>query len=264
MQYTIELLELWWNCLTIAMKDRSLAFPISVVVGALAGGLFWWLAALSAKLWNRRFHMKAALQVLCGFAAFLAVVLAMTFTSSRHMEKAVAISLNQWKQVTVNDAEWKNEAFCDAWDEVARLGQEPQVRLEPSPRTDPNMSLLSMGHPESKKAVVRVYTSAALGKFRKEKPYLHGIINPEAEVPQARLDTSLVSWFRDNPGSAYPVEQGVEVLAIILEHGAKQQIEPVGAYTRRLSFAIFILTQIFVFVAIAVVAHRSNRPATGK
>ena len=264
MQYTIELIELWWTCLIIAMKDRSLAFPISAAVGAIAGGLFWWLAALSAKLWNRRFHLKVGLQILCGFAAFMALILALTFTSSRHMEDAVEISLNEWKMATVNDAEWKHEAFCDAWDAVAQLGQEADVRVEPSPRTDPNLNSLSMGSPESKKAVVRVYVSAAVEKFRTEKPYLYGIINPEAEIPQERLDASLLSWFRDNPGSAYPAEQGVEVLAILLEHGAKQQIEPVGAYTRRLTFAIFILTQILVFVAIAVVAHRSNRPATAK
>ena len=264
MQYTIELIELWFTCLTIAMKDRSLAFPISLVIGGLAGGLFWWLAALSTKLWNRRFHLNFGLQSLCGLAAFLAIILALTFTSSRHMEEAVTISLNQWKQQTVNDEEWKDEAFCDAWDAVAKLGHEADVRIEPSPRTDPRITTLSMGNPESKKAVVRVYVSSALEKFRKEQPYLHGIINPEAEIPQERLDASLLNWFRDNPGSAYPAEQGVEVLTVMLEHGAKQQVESVGAYTRRLSIAIFLLTQIIVFISIAVVAHRANRPSVGK
>lgn len=216
---------------------------------------------MSARLWNRRFHLKLGLQILCGVAAFLAIILALTFTSSRHMEAAVKIRLNQWKQQTVNDDAWKHEAFCDAWDAVAKLGQEADVRVEPSPRTDPSINSLSMGHPESKKAVVRVYVASALEKFKKERPYLHGIINPEPEIPQERLDAALVSWFRDHPGEAFPAEQGVEVVTTMLELGAKQQVEPVAEYTKRLSLALFLISQLVVFGAIAFFAYRTNRPA---
>lgn len=262
MQYSIELLELWWACLTAAMKDRSLAFPISLVIGLLLGALFWWLAVQSARLWNKRFHMKPGLQVLCGLAAFLAIVLALTFTSSSHMEAAIKLRLSQWKQQMVNDNDWKHEAFCDAYDAVAKLGQEADVPVEPSPRTDPSILKLSMGHAESKKAVIRVYVSSSLEKFKKERPYLHGIINPERDIPEERLDASLVSWFRDHSGEPFPAEQGVEVVATMLEYGAKQQMEPVAEYTKRLSLALFLISQFVVFGAIAFFAHRANRPAT--
>ena len=58
MQYTVELLELWWASLAATMKDRSLVFPISVVLGAFAGVICWMLAAYSARLWNKRFYLK--------------------------------------------------------------------------------------------------------------------------------------------------------------------------------------------------------------
>lgn len=261
MQYTTELLELWWACLTAAMKDRSIAFPISLVIGALAGGLFWWLAAMSARLWNRRFHLKLGLQILSGVAAFLAIILALTFTSSRHMEAAVKIRLNQWKHQIVNNADWRQNVFCDAWMEVAKLGNEPEVREEPNPITDPSIKAMSMGHPESKKAVIRVYVSSAMEQFRKERPYLCGIINPEADIPEDRLNASLISWFQDHPGEPYPAEQAVEVVTVWLEYGAKQQVEPVAAYTKRLSLALFMISQLIVFGTIAFFAYRSNRPA---
>jgi hypothetical protein len=262
MQYTIEYLELWWACVASSMKDNSLAFPISLVLGAIAGGLFWWLAAQSARLWNQRYTLNLGVQVLCGVAAMLAVILAITFTSSRHMEAAAKVRLNIWKQETENNQEWKNDAFCEAWDAVARTGQEADVRVEPSPRTDPTLQSLSMGHPESKKAVIRTYVASALKKFAKESPYLHGIINPSPEIPEERLNFSLQSWFTDHPGTPFPAEQGVAVVVTILEEEAKGKIEAVASYTKRLSLALFVITQLIVFGVIAFVANRSNRPAT--
>ena len=262
MQYTIEYLELWWACVASAMKDNTLAFPISLVVGAMAGGLFWWLAAQSARLWNQRYTLNLGVQILCGVAAMLAVILAITYTSSRYMETATKVRLNIWKQETENNQEWKHDAFCEAWDAVARAGQESDVRVEPSPRTDPTLQSLSMGNPESKKAVIRTYVAMALKKFAKESPYLHGIINPSPEIPEERLNHSLTSWFTDHPGTAFPAEQGVAVVVTMLEEEAKGKIEAVASYTKRLSLALFLITQMIVFGVIAFVANRSNRPAT--
>lgn len=262
MEYTIEYIELWWACVSSAMKDHSLAFPISLFIGALAGGLFWWLAAQSARLWNQRYYLNIGLQILCGTAAMLAVVLAITFSSSKYMEDATKIRLNIWKLDTANNEEWKQEAFCDAWDAVAKVGQEADVRVEPSPRTDPTIQSLSMGNPESKKAVIRTYVSSALTKFATDCPYLNGIINPSAEIPEERLNYSLQSWFTDNPGTAFPAEQGVGVVVTMLEDEAKDKVGSVAAYTKRLSLALFAISQIVVFGVIAFIANRSNRPAT--
>lgn len=262
MNYTVELLELWWACLTAAMKDRSLVFPISLVLGALIGGIFWWLAALSARLWNRRFYLKPGLQVLCGIAALLAIVFSITFASSRNMEEAVKIRLQQWKEKAISDADWQNACFYDAWDAVAELGHESDVRLSPSPRTDKSLNLMSMGHPESRRAVARTYASAALDRFEKDRPYLASILNPSSEIPKDRIDTSMINWFRDHAGQPYPLEQGVQVAVGMLEDGAKQQTEAVAAYTRRLSLALFLISQFIVFITIGYFAHRANRPAS--
>jgi uncharacterized protein YneF (UPF0154 family) len=262
MQYTVELLELWWACLTAAMKDRSLAFPISLVLGALIGGLFWWLAAMSARLWNRRYYLKTGLQILCGIAALLAVVFAVTFASSKNMEDAVKIRLQQWKEAALSDSDWQDECFSEAWDAVAELGHEADVHLSPSPRTDKSLRLLSMGHPESRSAVARTYASMSLHRFEKDRPYLASILTPSGEIPKDRIDTSMIGWFRENAGQPYPLEQGVIVAVGMLEDGAKQQTEAVAAYTRRLSLALFLITQLIVFITIGYFAHRANRPAS--
>ena len=262
MQYTVELLELWWDCLTAAMKDRSLVFPISLVLGALIGGLFWWLAALSARLWNRRFYLKPGLQVLCGVAALLAIVFSITFASSRNMEEAVKIRLQQWKEKAVNDSEWKRETFCDAWDAVAELGHEPDVRLSPSPRTDKSLTMMSISNPESQRAIAQTYASESLERFEKDRPYLASILSPSSEIPKDRIDASMINWFSENSGEPYPLGEGVLIAIGMLEDSAKQQTEAVAAYTRRLSFALFLITQLIVFITIAYFAHRANRPAS--
>lgn len=261
MQYTVELLELWLACLSAALKDRSLAFPISLFIGALTGGLFWWLAAMSSRLWNKRFHLKIGLQILCGIAAVLAIVFAVTFSSSYKMGDAVKIRISAWTDDIKLDAEWSNEVFCDAWDEVARLGHEADVRMEPSPRTDPSIRLISMGHPESKKAVVRTYVKASFEKFAEDHPYLNSIISPTSEIPEKRLTASTLGWFRDKPGEAYPLSEGVNVVVTMLEEQAKDQVLEVAAYTRRLSIALLLITQFPVFALIAFFAHRANKPA---
>ena len=262
MQYSIEYLELWLACVMTAMKDNSLAFPISLFIGVIAGGLFWWLAAQSARLWNQRYTLNLGVQILCAVAAVLAVILAITFTSSRYTETAAKVRMNVWKQEILNNQAWKHEVFCQAWEAVAMLGREADVRVEPNPRTDSTLLLISMGHPESKKAVIRTYVASALKKFAKDSPYLYGIINPSPEIPEGRMNSSLQSWFTDNPGTVFPLEQGVAVVVTMLEEEAKGKIDAVASYTRRLSLALFLITQLIVFGVIALVANRSNRPVT--
>jgi hypothetical protein len=262
MQYTIELLELWWACLTAAMKDRSLAFPISLVIGFIIGALFWWLAVQSAKLWNRRFHMKVSLQVLCGITALFAVIFTVTFASSKNLEDAIKLRLQAWKEKALADPEWQHESFCDAWDAVAKLGHEADVRLSPSPRTDKSLNIISMGHAESRAAVSRTFATNALRRFETDHPYMASILATATEVPKDRIDISMLSWFKDNPGQPYPLEEGVNVAVGMLQDGAKGQVEEVASYTRRMSIALFIISQVLLFGVIAFFAHRANRPAS--
>ena len=264
MQYIVEFLELWGACLKAAFKDRSLAFPITFVVGALAGALFWYLAALVARLFNKRFHLKLGLQILCGGAALLAVIFALTFTSSRYMEEAVKMRLSAWKNEVLLDQDWQHEAFCDAWDAVAKAGHEADVRPEPSPRTDSTINIMSMGHPESKKAVVRTYTHAAFVRFSQDHPYLMSVLSPSPEIPEDRLDASTISWFTDHPGEPYPLERGIAVVVAILEDQARNQTKAVAQYTQRMSIALFGITQLIVFGVIGFIANRSNRPAISR
>ena len=52
------------------------------------------------------------------------------------------------------------------------------------------------------------------------------------------------------------------MVVTMLEEEAKGKIEAVASYTKRLSLALFVITQLIVFGAIAFVANRYNRPAT--
>lgn len=261
MQYTTDLLELWWASLAVTMKDRSLAFPISVAIGAVAGIVFWILAAYSARLWNKRYYLKPGLQILCAIAAILSVLCALTFASSDNIAQAVKFRLGAWSEKVVAESEWQDEAFKDAWDEVAKAATEEGVTLSPSPRTDSGIHLLPTNNPGTKNIVAKVYATAALAKFRQQNPYLATVISPPGEVPGDILTQDLLSWFTENPGQSYPAPRGVQVVVRMLEDLSSKQVEPIAAYTRRLSFVFFIIIQAIVFLMIGWFAHRSNRPA---
>lgn len=263
MQYTVELLELWWACLMAAMRDQSLAFPISVFVGLVLGALFWWLSAQSARLWNRRFHLKPALQILCGFAALLAVVFAMTFISAKNIETAINNSTGQWKDFLLSDenSEWRSAAFYRAWDAVAETRTEPTVTRSNNPRVTGENRVLPMTHPDAKQAVVVSYVDAARDNFEIRHPYLHSILlsDKNNDVPKDLINQSIVEWFREND-TPYPVERAIALLADHIVSVAKAEAPAAAEYTRRISIALFLATQLLVFIIIAIVAHRSNRP----
>lgn len=261
MQYSIELLELWWASLAATMKDRSLAFPLSVAIGAIAGIAFWMLAAYSARLWNKRFYLKPGLQILCAFAALLSVIYALTFASSMNIVQAVKYRLTAWSDKIVEETAWQDEAFKDAWDEVAKAQLEEGVTLSPSPRTNSKITVMPSGNPATRNLVAKVYARAALMQFRNQNPYLASVLSPPGEIPTEILKQDLVSWFTDHPGQPYPAPNGVKVVVRMIEELASKQVEPVAAYTRRLTLALFILTQILVFLTIGWFAQRSNRPA---
>ena len=263
MNTLIELLEIWSSCFTAALKDRSLAFPISVVVGLALGGLFWWIAALSAALWNKRFHMKVGLQVLCGVAALLAVLFAITFVSAGNMEQVIVNRINVWQGKVLSDQHnaWKAETFYRAWDAVADAKTEPTVTKSNNPRLTGKDRLLAMDSPDARQAAIRVYVNATKDRFQLDQPYLHYLLfaNRASEMPVQLMNQSLVEWFRDNSGS-YPLTRAVDLLARYTSQIAKEEAVAAAEYTRRLSVALFLTTQMLVFVIIALVAYRSNKP----
>ena len=265
MQYTVELLELWWSCLMAAMRDQSLAFPISVFVGLVLGALFWWLAALSARLWNRRFHLKPALQILCGCAALLAVVFAMTVVSAKNIEKAIINSTNQWKDHLLSDAnvEWRSEAFYRAWDAVADTKSQPTVTRSNNPRVTNENRELSMTDADAKQAVVITYVDASRENFQTAHPFLNSILLSDKtnDIPKERMNQSIVDWFRAND-TAYPVSIAISLLVDHIVGVAKSEAQAAAEHTRRISIAMFLATQLLVFLVIAIVAQRSNRPVT--
>ena len=267
MNTLIELLEIWGSCFMAAVKDRSLAFPISVVVGLALGGLFWWLAALSASLWNKRFHMKVGLQVLCGIAALLAVLCAITFVSVGNMEQVIVNRINVWQSKVLSDSAiytaWRTETFYRAWDAVAETKTDPTVTKSNNPRLTGKERLIAMGAPEAKQATIRVYVDATKERFQQDQPFLHSLLftDQAGEVPARLMDQSLVEWFRGNSGP-YPLGSAVNLLARHTSQIAKGEAVAAAEYTRRLSIALFLATQMLIFVIIALVAYRSNKPVT--
>lgn len=260
MNYIGEMLEIWWISLSETMRDQTMRFPIAMVLGAVLACLFWILAAYSARLWNRRFYLNIGLQILCGVTAVLTLIYTLTFVSSDSIKSAVREKLTRWESKAKNDAEWQNEAFKRAYDEVARTGSEPTVKKSPTPRTDPSITSLPMTTPQSKMVVARSHAFSALEYFESECPYLSSILKAPGSVPDEILEADLVDWFTKNPGTSYPQERGVSVLLRILTNEAEKQIEPVVRYTKRLSLGLFLVTQLFVLILIAILAYRSIRP----
>jgi hypothetical protein len=254
------MLELWWASLSQTMQDQSMRFPIALVLGAVLACLCWILAGYSARLWNRQFYLNIALNLLCGFAALLTLVYTLTFASSDSLVAAIDNSLMKWETQAKNNREWRQEAFCRSWDEVAAAGTEPDVTRSPSPRTDPSINLLPMNNPQSNIIVARSHANAANEQFQAENPYLSSILRPPGSVPDEMLEADLIEWFTANPGTSYPLERGIKILVSILNNQAKSQMGEVITYTKRLSLGLFLVTQLAVFILISVLAYRSISP----
>jgi len=211
--------------------------------------------------------MKVGLQVLCGAAALLAVLCAITFVSAGNMEHVIVNRINVWQSEVLSDSakytEWKAETFYRAWDAVADTKTEPTATRANNPRLTQNERLIAMGSREAKQAVIRVYVNATKERFQLDKPYLHYLLfaNQASEVTVELMNQSLVEWFRGNTGP-YPLARAVDLLARHTSQIAKGEAVAAAEYTRRLSIALFLATQMLIFVIIALVAYRSNKPVT--
>jgi hypothetical protein len=254
------MLDLWWASLSQTMQDHTMRFPVAFALGAVLGGFCWLLAAYSAKLWNRRYYLNIGLQVLCGGAALLTLLYTLTFASSESLEQAVQNRLTRWESEAKNDAKWRHEIFCKAWEEVARAGTEPDVRPSPSPRTDPAITTMSLNNPLTKMTVARVYGNEAGHYFALKCPYLATILKPPGNIPDEMLQQDLIEWFTQNPGTNYPAERGLGVLVKVLNTQASSQMDPIVTYTKRFSLGLFLVTQCLVFGLIALLAYRSIKP----
>jgi hypothetical protein len=175
------------------------------------------------------------------------------------------VRAERWKDHALSDAnqEWRNESFYRAWDAVADTKAEPTITRSNNPRINNQDKLLAMGNPDSRQAVLRVYVDASRENFQAAHPYLSAILfsGRSNDVPKERMDQSIVDWFRQNRDKPYPMEIAIQLLTDHITEVAKQEAAAAADYTRRLSVALFLITQLLVFVIIGFVAYRSNRPA---
>jgi len=252
----MEYLALLAECVKYLAVSNGSKFLIAIVVGLALGVAGYWICSASSKLWNRSYHLRVGHHAMCAFAAFVTVLFTLVYVSADYMGEVAKAEIHGWQDQVSEDSDFQHELFVRAFDGVSKSGIEDMTGVG-NPRVDSSVTI-PINKWESRILVARIYSEGALQNFADRHPYLDSSLDPGTSVPEDEIKQDLVNFFKGDPtAKMYPTERAVIIATSYLQSLAEEQLPGIESYTRRITLALFVVVQLFVFAMISLAAHRS-------
>jgi hypothetical protein len=246
-----DLLTILVGSIPIYFASNPVGFRLAVLIGTLLAGLCWYLCALYARLWNKRFHITVTHHALCAFASVCTLFFSVLFASLGYTKDAALVSIDLWKFQLNRDGLWAAGTFARAYEQVKRAGLE-DFSNAPAPGS-PN-SFIPTSHDRSRQIAASTYANEACRHFDTKRPFLSKVVWSNPGVPSETIFRDVHSWHQKNPN--YPPARAIEIAAIQIKQGLEPQVPRVVYLSRVAVSILFLLVQAVPFGLIAWSAYR--------
>jgi hypothetical protein len=246
-----DLLAILIASIPIYLARNPVGFRLAVLVGAVLAGLCWYLCAVYARLWNKRFHVTLAHHALCAFASICTLFFAILFASLEHTKDAALASIDLWKFQLNSDRAWAAGTFARAYEQVRRTGLEDFSNVPPP--GSPN-SFIPTTHDRSRQIAATTYANEACRHFDAKRPFLSKVVWSSPGIPSETIFRDVHSWHQKNPN--YPPSRAIEIAAIQIKGGLEPQVPRVVYLSRVAVVILFLVVQAMPFGLIGWAAYR--------
>lgn len=232
-------------------RDSHIMFLTVLAIGAVLGGLSWWLASRVALSFNRQFSFHTKHHVYCGVAATITVVFTVLFSSFSYTGVVAGHMVDKWKDAVLQDKGWGQNTFREAYEAVFKLHDASGKQLEnfaayPHPDTGRG-SVIPTYHEESKQLTAQTYAKAAVDHFQSHHPFLSKILWADSETAQQVITKDMGRVFASG-SHVYQLKDAIQLSSEKIQQGLKEQVPRVVIISRIILIVVFLLVQGIVFL----------------
>jgi len=237
---------------------------LTIFLGTISGGVFlavggWILCSRYARLWNLRYRITVTHHVLCGIAAVLTLLFAITFASLKYTRLAAEILVAGWQLQILSDSSWEQKTFRKSFDAIKGLGVEDFTNF---PDPDQGGHLVPLQKLASRQTLATVYSTEAVTHFNKTHPTLSKILKTEPGISPEIITDDVTAFFADHPHENYSNINAVWLAADHIRQSLEVQISRMVPITRTIIILFFILVQAIPFGLVGIAAYRDLKVVT--
>lgn len=227
-------------------RTSQVMFLTVLALGVMLGGLKWWFTSWVASSYNRQFSLHPQHHIYCSLAAIITVLFTVLFSAFNYTGVVAEFIVDSWKEVILQDGEWSQNTFRQAYETVYELRDASGKQLENFanyPHPDSGLAkLIPTSHAESKQLAAQTYAKAAVDHFRLYHPFLSTILWANPEVAQQVITQDMERVFGSG-SRTYQAEEAIQLASEKIRQGLKEQVPRIVIISRLILFCVFLLVQ---------------------
>jgi hypothetical protein len=249
------------ECMRLFAQREPALFLLSFVAAVALGALCWWACTHYTRLWNLGFHATLTHHALCGAAALLTIVFALTFFALSQAKEVARIKIAAWHRDIRADIPFSQTLYATAYNNARQAGLE---RFDPNKHFPPGhpKSLMPLNHEKTRIETSKLYGDAACANFRQRHPFLARVIWPSGAIPLDVIIADMRNWFARNPNGTYQLHRGIDLAAEQINKALEPNTPRVVSTARRYATLLFLLVQAIPFSLIGYAAYRDLKEVT--
>jgi len=253
MDFFTQLVELFAKCIRETAERESLFWAMAIA-SAVAGLVAGFICAYSARLWNKKFQLKAVHYMLSGMAGICAVCCTILLFSAVHIPEAADKAIQEWESKITNDRDWiENDLGRRIFEAVDNIIPQPPLekrKMQWSTLVDQNSPLA----PDAGHAMARVLATDSMGHFKQNHRYLSWLLWLDKEGPTSVVEDRIATEMKISHGVAYVVALGWTAEQITED--LKAQSDRLVTQARSGIVMVLLVGEVFCLGWIGLAAYR--------
>lgn len=253
MEFLTQLIELFAKCIRETAVRENLFWAMAVS-SALVGLGISALCAFSARLWNKKYHIKPFHYVVSAGAGGFAIICTLLLFSAIHIPDAAQKLIGIWEVKITHDSDWiENQLGRRIFYAVDKIIPQPPVEK----RQGQWSTLIPNDSPRAKdgrRAFARVLAIDSLRHFRQNHRYLSWLLWVDKQGPEADIQDRVATEMDRSGWVAYKTALGwtAERVTDDLNRESKRLV----VRSRVAIVIVFLVIELLCFGIVGLAAYR--------
>jgi hypothetical protein len=210
MNYIVNLFSIFSSTSELLIEhDRALYAEL--LVGGLVLGLgLWVFAVFFGRLFYKPYQLTVGQHVLCGFLAILLAPTIPIYASATYLKPGLAATISNWRDTLAHSKTWNDQQFKRQYYEIKKMGIEDFTN-HPTPEQGGNV--IPATKYETRVKCSQIVSEGAIENFNFNFPLLSTVMGATPAVSTDKVNQDVNAYFNLHPGSTYPIDRGVQLVA---------------------------------------------------
>ncbi len=250
MNYPINLFSS--TTLLLFGHDRVLYLEL-LILGLVIGIGLWVLAAFFGRLFYKPYQLTIGHHILCGFLLvfMMGSIPPAISGSAAYLTPGLAAMVVNWRDSLIQNKAWNDQQFKKQYYEIKKLGLEDFTAY---PAPEQGGKLIPATKLDTRIKSSQIISDNAIENFNFTYPLL--FIDPIQNVSVEKVNKDVNEYFNLHPGTAYPIDRGVQLAANQISTGLETQISHAIFLVKALPILIIIMGYLSCF---GWIAYDSNK-----